>query len=143
MASGVYLISFEDLMEAAVALSWDAEDHKAALYNATGAGAVNYNSDTVYSSTDEIVGTGYTARGLVIAGTAWSRPGAGVSKFSFNALQWTGSTLSGVRFIKMFAAAEADELMAGIDLVDAVNTSDGTLLVTPHANGVLTYDLTP
>lgn len=144
MASGVYLIPFEDVLEAALTLGWDREDHQWALYNATKVGAVNYNSDSAYSSTNEIVGTGYTAKGKIVLGTAFTRPGSGVSKFSTNAVSWPASTLSGVRFVDMFAEAiAADPLMLGIDLVDPVNTSDGTLLITPHANGVATYDLTP
>jgi hypothetical protein len=143
MASGVYLPSYEDLMEAVLTSPWDREDNKAALYNASKVAAVNYNADTTYSTTNEIVGSGYTAGGLVVTGTAWTRPGAGVAKWSFNALQWPGSTLTGVRFIDVYADQLANELMCGIDLVDPVNTSDGTLLVTPQSTGVLTYDLTP
>lgn len=145
MASGVYLPTFEDILDAtALNLPWDAEDHQAALYNATKAGAVDFNANTTYSSTNEIVGTGYTARGVVVTGTAFTRPGSGVSKFSSSAFQWTGSTLSGVRFIDFFAeAVSGDPLMFGVDLVSAYNTSDGTLLVTPHSNGLVTFDLTP
>ncbi|MER7363567.1 hypothetical protein [Nonomuraea wenchangensis] len=147
MASGVYLPSFEDVLEAVLALNWDAETHKAALFNATRAGAANFNSDTAYSSTNEIVGTGYSAGGTVVTGTAFTRPGSGVAKYSSNAFQWTGSTLSGVRWIDFYADAVttpvADPLMFGIDLVSTYNTSDGTLLVTPHSNGLATFDLTP
>ncbi|MET7333266.1 hypothetical protein [Nonomuraea sp. NPDC005650] len=145
MASGVYLPTMEDILDAtALNLVWDAEDHQAALYNATKAGAVNFNSDTAYSATNEISGTGYTAKGVVVTGTAFTRPGAGVMKFSSNAFQWTSSTLSGVRFIDFFAeAVSGDPLMFGVDLVSAYNTSDGTLLVTPHSNGLVTFDLTP
>ncbi|MFI6909873.1 hypothetical protein ACIBKY_52035 [Nonomuraea sp. NPDC050394] len=145
MASGVYLPTFEDILDAtALGLVWDAEDHQAALYNATKAGAVDYNANTAYSATNEISGTGYTAKGVVVTNTAFTRPGAGVSKFSSNAFQWTGSTLSGVRFIDFFAeGVSGDPLMFGVDLVSPYNTSDGTLLVTPHSNGLVTFDLTP
>lgn len=148
MASGLYLPTFEDIFDTTQAgLDFDAETHKWALYNATRAGAADFNANTAYSSTNEIVGTGYTAGGQVVTGTAFSRPGAGVSKYSSNAVQWTASTLTGVRFIDMYADAVttpvADPLMAGIDLVTGYNTSDGTLLVTPHANGLWTIDFTP
>ncbi|MFI6534193.1 hypothetical protein ACIBHY_17160 [Nonomuraea sp. NPDC050547] len=145
MASGVYLPTFEDILDAtALGLVWDAEDHKAALYNATRAGAADFNANTAYGTTNEISGTGYTPGGVVFTGTAFTRPGAGVSKFSSNAYQWTGSTLSGVRFIDHYAdAVSGDPLMFGVDLVTAYNTADGTLLVTPHSNGLVTFDLTP
>jgi hypothetical protein len=145
MASGVFLPSMEDILDATgLNLQWDADDHQWALYNATGAAAVDYNADTVYSATNEISGTGYDAGGEVVLGTAFSRPGAGVMKYSSDAVQWTGSTLSGVRMVKQYAAAvSGDPLMFGIDLVTPVNTSDGTLLITPHSNGLLTVDWTP
>lgn len=145
MASGVYLITMEDILDTTgLALDWAAEDHQWALYNATKVSAVDFNADTAYSSTNEISGTGYTAGGQVVTGTAFSRPGAAVMKYSSDAVQWTGSTLSGVRFIDMYAAAvSGDPLMLGIDLVTGVNTSDGTLLITPHANGLLSVDWTP
>ncbi|MFB4294787.1 hypothetical protein ACBI99_44660 [Nonomuraea sp. ATR24] len=145
MASGVFLPSLEDILDATgLALAWDAEDHQWALYDATGAAAADYNADTVYTTTNEIAGTGYTAGGKLVLGTAFSRPGAGVMKYSSNAVQWDGSTLSGVRMVKQYAAAVAgDPLMFGIDLVTPVNTADGTLLITPHSNGLVTFDLTP
>ncbi|MBF8191652.1 hypothetical protein ITP53_39360 [Nonomuraea sp. K274] len=144
MASGVYLPTMEDILDATgLALAWDAEDHQAALYNATRASAANYNGDTAYSSTNEIVGTGYDAGGELLATTAFTRPGSGLMKFSSAAVQWEGSTLSGVAHIDVYAAAVAgDPLMFGVT-ISPVNTSDGTLLVTPHSNGLVTFDLTP
>jgi predicted cobalt transporter CbtA len=134
----------EDILDATgLALAWDAEDHQAALYNATRAAAADYNANTVYSATNEITGTGYTAGGVVVTGTAFTRPGSGLMKFSSNAFQWASSTLSGVAHIDVYAAAvAADPLMFGIT-ISPVNTSDGTLLVTPHSNGLVTFDLTP
>ncbi|MBF8186314.1 hypothetical protein ITP53_11250 [Nonomuraea sp. K274] len=143
MASGVYLPTFEDILETALTLSWDAEDHQAALYNSTRASAADYNNDTAYSTTNEIVGTGYDAGGEIVEGTAFTRPGAGVMRFSSNAFQWEESTLSGVAHIDVYAAAVAgDPLMFGVT-ISPVNTADGTLLVTPHSNGLVMFDLTP
>lgn len=148
MASGIYLPTIEDIFDTTqAALDWDAETHKWALYNSTRASAADFNANTAYSSTNEIVGTGYTAAGQLVTGTAFTRPGAGVMKYSTNAVQWTSSTLTGVQFIDQYADAVttpvADPLMVGIDLGTGYNTSAGTLLVTPHANGLLTIDLTP
>lgn len=144
MASGVYVPNFEDVLETALALNWGAEDLNWALYNATRATSVDFNTESAYTTTNEIVGTGYTAGGKVVLGTAFSRPGGGVLRYSSDAVQWDNSTLTGVRFIDMYAPVVAgDPLMFGIDLVIGYNTSDGTLLVTPHANGLLTADLVP
>ncbi|WP_386189109.1 hypothetical protein [Streptosporangium jomthongense] len=133
----------EDIWDSTqLALDFDAETHKWALY--TSSRSPDYNANTAYSSTNEISGTGYTAGGKVVTGTAFSRPGAGVSKYSTDAVQWTSSTLSGVQHIDMYADALAgDNLMVGIALAVPVNTSDGTLLVTPHSSGLFTVDWTP
>ncbi|MFF4989622.1 hypothetical protein ACFY19_20685 [Streptosporangium saharense] len=143
MASGLYISSLADVLGTAqLALDWEAETHQWALYSTTR--VPDYNSDTTYTATGEIVGTGYTARGKVVTGTALSKPGAGVLKYSTDAVQWPGSTLTGVRMVDMFAEAVAgDPLMLGVDLGTAYNTSDGSLLVTPHALGLLTIDGTP
>lgn len=144
--SGVYLPTMEDLMDATqLALPWDAEDNQMALYNSTRVSAANFNSDTVYSSTNELAGmTGYTAKGKAVTGTAFSRPGSAVMKFSSSAVAWAGSTLSGVAWVELFAeAVSGDPLMMGFDLDDSINTSDGTLTLTPHTNGLLSVGWKP
>lgn len=144
MPSGVYLPSFEDLLEGVLPLSWDAETHRWALYDATRVASADYNSDTAYTTSGEIDGTGYTAGGEVVTGTAFSRPGGAVLRYSSNSVQWPGSTLSGVAHIDMYAAEESGKpLMLGLQLPTPVNTSDGNLLVTPHALGLLSYNLLP
>lgn len=142
MASGVYLPSFEDLLEGGLALPWDDETHRWALYDATRASAASFNADESYTTVGEIAGTGYVAGGELVTGTAFSRPGGGVARYSCNSVQWEGTTLSGVQWVDMYAAeVDGDPLMVGIDLVTPVNTSDGTLLITPHPNGLVSYNL--
>lgn len=144
MASGVYLPSFEDLLEAAISLDWDEEDHRWALYTSARTAAANFNTDSAYSPTNEISGTGYVAGGEVVTGTAFSRPGNAISRFSSNAVLWEGTTLSGIDWVDMYAAEVAgDPLMLGLDLPSSVNTSDGDLLITPHPNGLVSFNLVP
>ncbi|MGW6498542.1 hypothetical protein [Nonomuraea angiospora] len=146
MASGLYVVTYRDVLDdSQLALNLDDETHKFALY--TSARTPNYNADASYSSTNEISGTGYTAGGKVVTGTALSLPGAGVLKYSSDAVSWPASTLTGVRQVDMYADAittpTADPLIVGIDLVTDYNTANGTLLLTPHANGLFTIDFTP
>lgn len=145
MASGLYLPTFEDVLDTTqLALDLDREDHKFALYNSTRASAADFNANTAYGTTNEISGTGYTAGGKVVTGTAFSRPGAGVMKYSSDAVSWPSSTLTGVAFVDLYADALAgDNLIEGIDLGTTYNTAAGTLLLTPHANGLFTIDFTP
>lgn len=143
MASGLYVVTYQDVLDTTqLALDLDLETHKFALY--TSSRVPNYNADSAYSPTNEIVGTGYTAGGKVVTGTALSLPGAGVLKYSSDAVSWPGSTLTGVRHVDMYADALAgDNLIMGIDLGQDYNTANGTLLLTPHANGLFTIDFTP
>lgn len=145
MASGLYLVTFEDVLDTTqLALDLDREDHRFALYNSTRAGAADFNANTAYGTTNEIVGTGYTGGGKVVTGTALSRPGAGVMKYSSDAVSWPSSTLTGVAFVDLYAEQLAgDNLIEGIDLGTTYNTAAGTLLLTPHANGLFTIDFTP
>lgn len=146
MASGLYVVTYQDVLDTTqLALDLDREDHKFALY--TSSKTQDYNANTAYSATNEIAGTGYTAGGKVVTGTALSLPGAGVLKYSSDAVSWPSSTLTGVAKIDMYADAlttpTADALIMGIDLGTTYNTSDGTLLVTPNASGLFTIDFTP
>ncbi|WP_326637262.1 hypothetical protein OG884_26470 [Streptosporangium sp. NBC_01755] len=143
MASGLYVVTYQDVLDTSqLALDLDLETHKFALFNSTK--SPNYNGDGAYSATNEISGTGYTAAGKEVTGTALSLPGAGVLKYNSDAVSWPASTLTGVRHIDMYAdALSGDPLIMGIDLGTDYNTSDGTLLVTPHVNGLFTIDFTP
>jgi len=142
MASGLYAATYMDIFDTTqLGVDFDREDHLWALYNASKSPI--YNDDTVYSSTNEIAGTGYVAKGKVVTGTALSKL-AGVLKYSSDAVQWPGSTLTNVRHVDMVADFTAgDPLIMGIDLGLNYSTSDGTLLITPHANGLFTIDFTP
>ena len=146
MASGLYVVTYRDVLDdSQLALNLDDETHKFALY--TSSKTPDYNADSAYSATNEISGTGYTAKGKEVTGTALSLPGAGVLKYSSDAVSWPSSTLTGVRHVDMFAealaAVTADALIMGIDLGTGYNTANGSLLLTPHANGLATIDFTP
>ncbi|MEV4245222.1 hypothetical protein AB0J63_17625 [Streptosporangium canum] len=143
MASGLYAGTFMDIFDTTqLAVDFDREDHLWALYNPSK--VPDYNVDApVYSSTNEISGTGYVAKGKVVTGTALSKL-AGVLKYSSDAVQWPGSTLTNVRHVDMVADFTAgDPLIMGIDLGLNYSTSDGTLLITPHSSGLFTIDFTP
>lgn len=142
MASGLYAATYMDIFDTSqLGIDFDSELHQWALYTASK--SPNYNDDTTYSSTNEITGTAYTAKGKVVTGTALAKV-SGVLTYSSNAVQWAASTLTAVRFVDMFAeAVSGDPLIMAIDLGSNYSTSDGTLLITPHANGLFAIDFTP
>lgn len=140
--SGLYAATFMDVLDTTqLALDLDLETHKMALYS--NSKSPNYSTDVSYSSTAEISGTGYTAGGAAVTGTALS-VSAGVLTWDCDNVQWTSSTLSGVHGADIYADALAgNNLICGIDFGSDYSTSNGTLLVTIHANGVFTIDFVP
>ncbi|SEN90133.1 hypothetical protein [Nonomuraea pusilla] len=112
--------------------------HKLALYDNT----ITPNfatADQSYSATGEIVGTGYTAGGAPItSGTLTVVTATAVYMvWDGNDVQWTGSTLSGVRGGIAYAdGLTPKRLILGMDFLTAYATNDGTLLVAFNANGI-------
>ncbi|MEO3856243.1 hypothetical protein [Acrocarpospora sp. B8E8] len=140
--SGLYVVTLQDVLDTTqLALDLDLETHKLALYDNTV--TPNYTTDSAYSSSGEISGTGYTAGGKVVTGTALSAS-SGILTWDSDNVQWDSSTLTGVRGGEIYAdALGGNNLILGIDFGTAYATSDGVLLVTIHANGLLTVDCVP
>jgi hypothetical protein len=111
-------------------------------------------ADEVYADVDNELasGNGYTAGGVVLAGVALTQV-AGVTKFTFSAPQWSASsgpipawrygvvrasgTLNG-KVGPVVGYFVGDTTSGGTDVPA---TPDGyTLIVTPHANGMLTAE---
>ncbi|MEV4020159.1 hypothetical protein AB0J35_57755 [Nonomuraea angiospora] len=112
--------------------------HKLALYDNTI--TPNYSTaDSAYSTTGEIAGTGYTAGGAAIAsGTlVVSTTGGTFVVWDGNDVQWTGSTLTGVRGGIAYADGSTPKRnILGIDFVSAYTTASGTLLVAFASTGI-------
>lgn len=51
-------------------------------------------STTVYSATNEVTGTGYTAGGNTITGVTIATSASGIVYLSFNTVSWPGSTFT-------------------------------------------------
>lgn len=141
--SGWYADTFlRALGTTALALDLDLETHKIALYS--NSLTPNFSaSNPQYSSTNEITGTGYTAGGAAVTGTALA-VSSGILSWDGDNSQWTSSTLSGVRGANIYADALTDNnLIIGIDFLSDYATSDGTLLITWSANGIGRIDFVP
>lgn len=125
-----------------LAIDLDLDTHKLALYS--NSLTPNYSATTPqYSSTNEITGTGYTAGGKVVTGTALTTS-SGLSVWDGDNVQWDNSTLSGVRGGNIYAdALTNNNLIIGVDFTTDYLTADGTLLVAWHANGIGRVDWVP
>ncbi len=134
--SGWYADTLTDALGASqLALDLDADTHKLALYDNTI--TPNFSaSDPAYSTTGEISGTGYSAGGAVIA-SATLVTSTGYVVWDGNDVQWTSSTLTGVRGGIAYAdGLSPKRLILGVDFLTGYNTADGTLLVSWSSSGI-------
>jgi hypothetical protein len=95
---------------------------------------------------NEVSGTGYSAGGATLTGTELTLS-SGVLTWDATDQSWGSSTISNamaaINYFARGGASSADELISLSDFVTAVSTTNGTLLVAWHANGIFTWDYTP
>lgn len=142
-ASGLYFTTFRDLLDTTqLAIDLDLETHQIALYNNTE--TPDFSTETGYSVTNEVTGTGWSAGGVAVLGTTVSESPTGTLMFDGTDVSESGTTLSGVRGAKIYAAGLAgDNLIVGIDFGQDYATTNGTFAITWAAGGIFTIDLTP
>ncbi|MFE3452374.1 hypothetical protein ACFXJ8_25970 [Nonomuraea sp. NPDC059194] len=120
-----------------LALNLAIATHKLALYDNTI--TPNFGTDQSYSTTGEIVGTGYTAAGKAILSGTLTVVTAGGTFATWDGadVQWDASTLTGVRGGLIHAdALTPKRLILGVDFVSTYQTNDGTLLVAWNSLGI-------
>lgn len=108
----------------------------------------NFSTDTAYGvapyNANEVSGTGYTAGGTALTGTAVSESPAGTLMWDASDVSWTTSTISAARCALIYADA-----LAGNNAIVLVNfgadysTSAGTFTIQWASGGIFTIDLTP
>lgn len=146
--SGLFVATFIDVFDP-TALSIDLtsdEDLKAALFTSSLANP-NFTTDVGYGAApynaNEASGAGYTAGGAVLTGTTFTG-NSGVATFDASDVTWASSTLSDVRGVLIYDDTQEDD--NGIVLVDlgqAYQTSNGSLVVQWHSDGIFQLDLVP
>jgi len=87
-------------------------------------------STTVYSSTNEVVASGYTAGGQVMTGVSISSSGY-VAYASWNNVSWTSSLTA--RCALIYNASKGNKSVAVLDF-GSDKTSTGTFTITMPAN---------
>lgn len=96
--------------------------------------------------TNEVVGTGYTAGGVVITATEITLSG-GVLTYDAADSSWPASTIPSamaeVGYVGRGGASSADELLWLSDFVTAASTTNGTFTIQRNAAGIFTIDYTP
>jgi len=129
-----------------LALDLDLDTHKVAMF--TNSITPNFSTDTAYAvspyNANEVSGTGYSAGGTVLVGTALSESPTGTIMWDATDTAWSGSTISSARCALIYADA-----LAGNNAIVLVNfgadysTSSGTFTIQWPSAGILTLDITP
>lgn len=141
-ASGIYVVNFIDVFDATqLAINQSLTSHKIALYNNTE--TPNYSSETVYSATNEVTGTGYTAGGQVIISPTNTESPAGSYMYDLGDQVWAAPTSITAFGGKLYADALGDQLICGINFGSGFTATAGTFTIQWAAAGVYAIDLTP
>lgn len=129
-----------------LAIDLDLETHKVGMF--TNSITPNFSTDTAYGvspyDANEVSGTGYTAGGATLTGTAVSESPSGTLMWDATDTAWAGSTITNARCALIYADA-----LAGNNAIVLVNfgadysTVSGTFTIQWPAGGILTIDLTP
>jgi hypothetical protein len=150
MASGLYVVNFLDSLDATqLALDMSLATHKLAAY--TNTKTPNFSSDTGYSATNEVTGTGLSAGGVALSAAASGgstsptlTDSSGTMVYDMNDVVLLNTTLSNIRGMIEYADALAgDNNLFAVNFGSDYSTVTGTLTVQWHASGVWTLDLVP
>lgn len=150
--SGLYITNWEDILDATqLAIDLSLTSHKWALYNNTK--TPNFSSDTAYSATNEVNGTGWPAGGVALsvisAGGTSAAPTltespTGSLKYDMNDISVATTTLSLAHGMMLYADALAgDNAILLVNFGADYSTVAGTLAVAFDTLGVFALDLTP
>ena len=131
MASGIYNRCKANLMNKEIDL--EADTIRVALYNNTHTFAA---TDNVYTTTNEITGTGYTAGGAALASKTVTQ--AATTKFDAADLSWTTATFTAYHAVIYDDTHATNDLICNIDLGGAQTVSAGTFTIQWHADGIVT-----
>ena len=102
---------------------------KIALY--TGTATLN-ESTTAYSSTNEVVGTGYTAGGVIITGVTVNSSGY-TAYVSFNNPSWSSASFT-ARAALIYNSSKANRSIAVLDFGADKTVSGNTFTITLPTN---------
>lgn len=146
-ASGLFVATWIDILDTTqLAVDLDLETHKVALFS--NSITPNFSTDTAYGvapyNANEVSGTGWSAGGVALTGTAVSESPTGTLMWDATDVSEAGTTLTNARCALIYADA-----LAGNNAIVLVNfgadysTVSGTFGITWASGGIFTIDLTP
>lgn len=128
MASIVYNSAVDDTVKGNI--DFNTDTFKAMLV--TSSYSPDKDAHTVRANvTNEIVGTGYTTGGVTVSSTVTKNTDTDRVDIEFSNPSWTNSTLvaRGCVIYKSTGTASADPLVAFVDFINDVTTTNGTFQV--------------
>lgn len=145
-ASGLFLTTWMDILDTTqLAIDLDLDTHKVAMFTDTV--TPNFGTDTAYGvapyNANEVAGTGYTAGGVALTGTALTIS-TGSIIWDATDVAWTTSTITNAKFAVIYADVLAgDRAIIGINLGANYSTVAGTFTIQWDAAGIFALDGTP
>jgi hypothetical protein len=91
----------------------------------------------VYSTTNEVTGTGYTAGGVTMSGVTINTSANGVVYINFNNVVWTNASFT-VRGALIYNASQSNASVAVLDFGSDKTCSNQTFTVTMPTNTATT-----
>lgn len=140
--SGLYGLTLVKAFTNATAIDLNAETLKVAMV--TDSHTPDFNAHDFYAdiSANEVSGTGYTAGGATLTGTAVT-VASGSLKYDGDDVSWSSSTIANAMAAVGYCDAVTDELVFLSDFVSAASSSNGTFTVQWDAAGIFTIDYVP
>lgn len=141
--SGLYLVNWIDILDATqLAIDTSLTTHKWAMY--TNTLTPNFSSDSQYSATNEVSGTGYTAGGQTIVSPTTTESPTGTLMYDMADQVWASPTSVTARGAILYADALANNnLIVAMTFGSDFTSTAGTFTIQFASTGVFTIDLTP
>jgi hypothetical protein len=154
-ASGLYVQNFIDELDATnVGLDLSVATHRLSLIS--NVATPNFDTDVIWSATNEVVGTGWATPGVLLsvaaAGGTSTAPTVTVSPtgtlmYDMNDIAVAATTITNARGVRLYADAlttpTADALLLLINFGADFSTNNGTFGIQFAGTGVFALDLTP
>jgi hypothetical protein len=150
--SGLYVANWVDIVDATqLAIDLSLTTHK--IFLISNAATPNFSTDTAYSATNEVSGTGWAAGGVALSAAAAgaSSTAPTVTESPTGSLMWdmndiavSGTTLTNARAAQVYANALAGKnSIVLINFAADFSTNNGTFGITWPSTGLFAIDLTP
>jgi hypothetical protein len=148
-SSGLFVPTFVSALNGGIVLDLDLLTHKVALYTNAVTGAdlttdTAYNAGAWLSSSNEVVGTGYTAGGYTLANTTFAHTAAGVVVWD-NTVDpnWTTATITARGGLYYADALTGNNAIVAQTFGADITSTAGTFTIQLASGGIFSIDFVP